>query len=93
MVKINVNEEKIMLILNWMDRILIVDCFQWFYNSTYHEEKVHAINEVVHNDPVQSVGVPLEAAVHGAAGPGGPVVASGLVAFLLEFFGNIRKYF
>ena len=60
-----------------MDRILIVDCFQGFYNSTYHEEKVHAINEVVHNDPVKSVGVALEAPVHGVAAARTPVLSWG----------------
>ena len=30
----------------------------------HHEEVVHAVGEVVHDDPVQVVGVALEAAVH-----------------------------
>ena len=58
----------------------------------HHEEVVHAVGEVVHDDPVEVVGVPLEAAVHGAAGPGGPIIAPGLVAFLLNFAEKISKY-
>ena len=41
----------------------------------YHEEEVHAVNEVVHNDPVESVGVALEAPVDGVAASSRPVVS------------------
>ena len=49
----------------------------------YHEKVIHAVCEVVHDDPVEVVGVALEASVHGAAGTSRPVIAPGLVAFLL----------
>ena len=43
----------------------------------YHEEEVHAVNEVVHNDPVESVGVALEAPVDGVAAACTPVLSWG----------------
>ena len=50
----------------------------------HHEQVVHAVREVVHDDPVQVVGVPPEAAVHGVALAAAlPVLAGGL-AFLLQ---------
>ena len=42
-----------------------------------HQEEVHAVDEVVHDDPVEPVGVPLEAPVDGVTAAGGPVVSRG----------------
>ena len=58
----------------------------------HHKEVVHAVGEVVHDDSVQVVWVSLEAAVHWAAGPCGPVIAPGLVAFFLKYYKIFKKY-
>ena len=42
-----------------------------------HQEEVHAVDEVVHNDPVEPVGVPLEAPVDGVAAASSPVISRG----------------
>ena len=66
--------------VDWYKAHLFCTIYQ---QESYHEEVVHAVCEVVHDDPVEVVGVALEAPVHRAAGPRGPVIAAGLLAFLL----------